>query len=323
MTREEIAALRGEMKSAIVAAKKKEDFQETYDKFCELSKNGTLDKSLFRDFGWLIFYRLRALPLNMMLQRKRAMLQYFQLKLERPSLLHSLILSEAVKMKKNSPSGFRFRDFVSMWELENLRPEDWDKIKLPTGKSRNSLVEILIGTYVREIVADKAPATDDFVQLLEKAVSIYKSNPHLPLYKAQVMVSVGKTEDASAFYKVLLKRWPKKFFLWARAEELLPPKELSLRIAFLSKAIFHIREQAFLGDIRLKLAYLLQKQGLYSYALFELTQYERYYQSQNWHIKPWHETLKNLIEGKSQGVNTVPTPYAEFLPLADRYINEL
>lgn len=317
----ETEILRRELRSAIEAAKRKADTTDEYGKFSELFKNNSLDPSLYRDFGWFIYYKLRATPHNMVLQRKRLMHLYLKLLLERPSLLHSLILFEAVIMKKNSPSGFRLKDFVAMWGLENLRPEDWEKKRLENGRTKNSLVENLIFVYVREITADNIAAPDDFICLLDKATNLYGSNTNLPVYKAMTLVSSGKTDEALACYKTLLKRWPKKFFLWNKAEKLLPCADLDLRIAFLSKAISYVKDDGLLGDTRLDLADLLITKGLLANALHELLQYERYYFSQNWRIKDRQENLLRLVKNSAPNILPSPTPYADFLPLADQYLS--
>ena len=337
MTNEEYADLKKEMKLAIAAAKRKEDPFAAYEKFCNLFRSADLDSSLYRDFGWLIYYLLRAKPHNMVLQRKRLLLQYLKLNLERPSLLHSLILFEAVVMKKNSPSGFRLKDFVAMWGLENLRPEDWVKKKLENGRLSNSLVENLIGTYVKEVINDNTQASDEFISLLDKAMATYRSNSHLPLYKARALVSAARNDEALSQYKTMLRRWPKKFFLWSETEELLPRSDLDLRIAFLCKTISYVRDESFLGDIRLRLADLQIRKGLYTNALYELMKYERYYMSQNWRLKDCHETLLNraihsapyapsIPTPYTRAIPTpyapsIPTPYADYLPLADRFLS--
>lgn len=322
MTAEETRVLKRELKAAIEAGKQRQSVRETFEKFSALSKGKALDPSLHRDFGWLIYYSLRNTPLNSMLPRKRMLLLYLNLEMERPSLLHSLMLGEALKMKKTVPSQFRLRDFVALWGIENLREEDWEKFKPDKGHSPNSLVENLIGAYAKEIKSDKAEAPDEFGTLVDKAIETYRSNPHLPLYKGMVLVSQGKREEALEHYKTLLRRWPKKFFLWSNAEELVPYKNLDVRIALLCKAMSMIRDRAFIGDIRLRLANAFYKKGLYANARYELEEYIRYYTSQGWKIKNWCETLKARVEAAAPNQPAAPTPYADYTPLADRFIKE-
>lgn len=293
---------------------------DLFDRLVELHNSDNLDQSLFLNFGWLIYYKLKHTPLSSVLPRKRLLIRYLNLDLERPSLLHSLILNEAVKLKKNSPSQFRFRDFVELWGIPNLRDEDWEKFKPENGHAPNSLVENLIGVYTREIKKDGAEASEDFMNLLDKAIESYRSNPHLPLYRPIVLESQGRKEEALVCYRNLLKRWPRKFFLWSRAEELLPRADLDMRIALLCRAVTLVRDKSFLGDIRLRLANLLIRKGLHHYAKHELNQYLQLYSSQGWHIKNWHDTLCRRTETASPGVTPVPTPYDSLMAPASRFL---
>lgn len=317
---EEARVLKARLKAGIQAAKRKEDAGEIYGKLTGMFKDGTLDRSLYHEFGWLIYYLLRNTPLNSVLPRKRLMHLYLLLELERPSLLHSLILVEALKLKKKSPAQFRLRDFMTLWGIENLRDEDWVKAKTDTGRLQNSLVENLIATYIKEIKRNKCQVTDSFLIMLERAIQTYPSNPNLPLYKAIALASQGRRKEALMQYKTLLRQSPKKLFLWSDTEELLPPSELDTKIALLCKALTSVRDMCSLGEIRLRLANLLYRKGLYANARYELDQYERFYNTQRWRVNRWGETLRQRLDSVAPDASSDPTPYDLFLPDVDRFL---
>lgn len=320
MEEKEKRELRKEIKAATELARSGKQTTELYDRLSTLHKSGHLDRDLFLNFGWLIYYNLKYIPVNNVLPRKRLMVQYLNLDLERPSLLHSLMLVEAIKLKKKSPAQFRFRDFVELWGLANLRDEDWENFKPENGRAKNSLVENLIGVYVHEIGKDHAVASEEFSRLLDKAIEIYRSNPHLPLYRAVMLEAQGRKEEALTCYCSLLKRWPRKFYLWSRAEALLPASDLDTRIALLCKAVTLARDKTFLGDIRLRLANVLHRKGMHHHAKHELNQYLRLYTSQRWQIKNWHETLSRRVEAAAPGVAPVSTPYDSFMAPAMQFL---
>lgn len=322
MTAEDTKAMKSQLQEAIAAGRQRLRIGDRFEKFSTLYQGNRLDRSLHGDFGWLIYYQLRNTPLNSILPRKRLLLLYLRLELERPSLLHSLMLAEALKMKRNSPSQFKILDFLALWGLENLREEDWEKFKPDKGQSHNSLVENLIATCALELKGKQRSAPDDFSILVDRAVDIYKTNPNLPLYKGLVLVSQNRREEALAYYKTLLRRWPKKFFLWSQAEDLVPYMEFDLKIALLCRAMNMSRDRAFLGDIPLRLANVLCKKGLYGNARYELEEYIRYYTSQGWKIKPWCDVLLARVKAGAPNLPANPTPYSDFLPLADRFITE-
>lgn len=316
----ETSDIRRELREGVKAAKEKKWMGELYLRLADMHKEGSMDPSLLTDFGWLIYYQLRQTLPNNVLQFKRMLLQYLKLGLESPSLLHSLILSEAIKLKKASPSQFHIKEFSEMWGLDHFREEDWAKFKPENGHVLNSLVENLIGTYAKELKTERKPASDEFAALVDRAIKAYPSNPHLPLCKAIVLESQDKKEEALTHYKTLLRRWPKKFYLWGMAERMLPVQDIDTRMAYLAKAITLVRGQNFLGDLRLRMANLLIRKGMYAHAKYELEQYKKYYFSQGWRIKRWCETLEQRLRTAFPAFSSLsaePTPYDPLLRLAD------
>lgn len=87
---------------------------------------GQLNSQLYQDYGWLMYYALKQTAVGDAHQRKTLLNQYLQLDLPKPSILHSVILVEAIKVEQNTPLQFRIRDFIRIWGLENLRDEDWE-----------------------------------------------------------------------------------------------------------------------------------------------------------------------------------------------------
>lgn len=64
------------------------------------------------------------------LEMRQLLAQYLKLSdLEKPSLLHSLILFQVVKHYAHFPD-FNFTAFFSLWGPKNLRPEDWKATKV-------------------------------------------------------------------------------------------------------------------------------------------------------------------------------------------------
>lgn len=207
-----------------------------------------------------------------------------------------------------------------MWGIENLRDEDWVKAKTDTGRLQNSLVENLIATYIKEIKRNKCQVTDSFLTMLERAIQTYPSNPNLSLYKAIALASQGRRKEALMQYKTLLQQSPKKLFLWSDTEELLPPSELDAKIALLCKALTSVRDMCSLGEIRLRLANLLYRKGLYANARYELEQYEHFYNTQRWRVNRWTETLRQRLDSVAPDAASDPTPYDIFLPDVDRFL---
>lgn len=64
------------------------------------------------------------------LEMRRLLAQYLKIEgIEKPSLLHSLILFQVMKYYAKF-SDFNFTSFFRMWGIHNLRPEDWRSTKV-------------------------------------------------------------------------------------------------------------------------------------------------------------------------------------------------
>ncbi|MGN0213248.1 MAG: tetratricopeptide repeat protein, partial [Muribaculaceae bacterium] len=244
-----------ELKTAVENAKNGGDAITSHKQISIFYNNGELDKQLYEDFGWLTYYALKQTNLNEVKNRKILLSLYLQLNLSKPSILHSLILSEAVKIEKNTPLQFRIRNFVRLWELENLRNDDWEQFSTDGGNTMSSLVEKLISVYAKEVKTDHVEAPDEFCQLVDEALEKFPGNQNLPLYKAGVLISRGKIDEALSYYKDMILQSPSKFFLWDQASSLV--QDIDTKIGLLCKALTCGVEDNFIVNVRLTLAKLL------------------------------------------------------------------
>lgn len=108
------------------------------------------------DTGWRIYRYLMTHYKEMSSAEARTLLNcYMKLPCTRPSLLHSCILSVAMKMKEQFPD-FRFVAFVNLWNQGNvngcLRQEDWQTSTGKDGKAYPALVEKLVHIYAHELL---------------------------------------------------------------------------------------------------------------------------------------------------------------------------
>lgn len=306
-----------EIKDALAQAKNGADITGTYSKILEAYNSQSLDKSLYSDFGWMVYYVLKRTPLNNAYARKTLLNQYLMLELPKPSLLHSLILGEAIKIEKNTPLQFRIRDFIRLWGLENLMEDDWKQFKTDQGHFLPSTVEKLIGAYAKEIKTDRVVAPPEFNDLVDKALTIYPNNQNIPQDKAVVLMSQGEKGKALECYKDLILKYPSKFYLWSQVAEL--TDDIDIKLGLLCKAITLGVEDTFLGGIRLKIASILLAKGLYANARYELDQYKETYTSQGWNLKAEYWHLLNQVS-TVQATDSNSSLYAQFCPEADKFI---
>lgn len=130
----------------------------------ELSKNGNNKEALaifknlisqnrltelhHENYGWIIYRYIKAEESNLSSVEVRTFLRdYMNLKNERPSMLHSMILNFALNYSKTH-SDFRFYNFFLLWNPDNLRYEDLND-GYRDGKSIPSLISRICREFVK------------------------------------------------------------------------------------------------------------------------------------------------------------------------------
>lgn len=107
------------------------------------------DPQVCAHYGWIIVKALNAESENLGSDLCRQLLaDYFKLPLERPSRLHSAILSAATKVASLYPE-FRFIPFLRLWDLRNLRPEDYEPVIAEHSQEGQSIRSTLPSLFSR------------------------------------------------------------------------------------------------------------------------------------------------------------------------------
>lgn len=306
-----------EIKAAVENAKTGADAISAHQQATIWYNDGQIDSRLYPDFGWLTYYALKQTALGESQKRKILLNQYLRLNLPKPSKLHSLILGEAIKVEQNTPLQFRIRDFIRLWGLENLRQEDWEQYRTAEGNTLPSAVERLIGVYAKELKTDGVESPEEFSQLVDKALIKYPKSQNMPYFKATVLISQGKIQEALTYYKSLILQYPSKFYLWHQTAELVD--DIDTKIGLLCKALTCGADDEFLGGVRLRLASLLCQIGKKENAKYELEKYRETYLSKGWNLKPdfWQAYNPLSSEGKANDNKMI---YSEYAVKADEFI---
>lgn len=279
--------------------------------------NALMQKTLSSIRHWRIYYALRQTPLEQTADRKKLIFHYLNMNPERPSVLHSLILGEAVKVERSAPLLFRIRDFMRMWGYENLRDEDWEQFRTNDGKVLPSPVEKLIGVFAKELKTDHVAAPDEFSELVDRALAQYPKSQNLPYSKAIVLISRGRADEALRYYKDLIMRFPSKFYLWSQSAELV--NEPNLKIGLLTKALTCGAEDEFIGSVRLSLAALLISNRMLPEAAYELTRYRETYQRNGWGLNSGYWDLHNRLSAVTPAADNSEL-YGRYAGIADEFV---
>lgn len=304
-----------EVNRAVEESKAGVNALRNYQSVERLFSNGQLAPSLFQKFGWLIYYALRHTDTSHVQLRKEMLCHYLQLNLAKPSLLHSSILREAIRTERDTPLQFRFRDFIRLWGLENLTDDDWQQYKTEEGNTLLSTVEKLIGVYAKELKTDNVAATEEFAALVDRALEKYPNSQNMPYFKATVLISLERRDEAVGYYRDLILCFPSKFYLWQQTAELVD--DPNIKTGLLCKAVTSGGDEQFLGGVRLALAQQLIEAGEMESGRYELDRYHDLYQSRGWGVKTKYWELFNHVRNVTAAADN-----REIYSIYSRYADE-
>lgn len=281
-------------------------------------------------FGWIIYYALHQAPSGDIRARKNMLATYLKLQLERPHKLHSMILTEAIRLYKDSRDSafgrrkedvedFAIDKFVELWDLKNLREGDWKRKDLD-GKIMSSTAEKLITVLTDRLEEIHKPAPEEVVAVVDKAIGLYPDSFTLYAQRATMEVLAGRKDSAMALLRKAVLLAPGKFFLWSKLASLVDTStDMRLHVALLYKAKKAPGPEQFKGRISLSLANALAGADCHAEALWELENVERQYNSNGWHMPALYHKLKKTIPGGTASRNPEEI-YLKVAHLADEYI---
>lgn len=272
-----------------------------YTTVSSIYNDGRLPDDQTNAYGWIIYYSLKQQSDNdverLVVERKRRLMRYIELGLPSPSLLHSLILSEAVRIERTTPLKFVLHNFFDLWGgSAKLRPEDWEQFEGEHG-TLPSLVEKLITVYLKEVMTDGRDPSEDFVALIDKALETFDNNQNLPRQRAQIYLHFNQKDKAIDLYRKQLKRNASRYYLWAELAALV--EDADTRLALTCMALSIKTKEDFLGKIRIFLAEQLCDRNEYALAAGQLALVRRCYERQGWHIPPTIAKVSDRIPAET------------------------
>ena len=293
-----------------------------YSQIASHLEAGTIPHKSHYATGWIIYYALHQSMDKEIAGRKKMLANYLKLKVTVPHKLHSMILTEAIRLYKNAkdssfnseasikdngkncsdaynkdqkPAIFSIVAFSKLWDLANLREGDWRRKEF-NGKRLSSTVEKLVTIYVDETEQTGKIPSDDFLTVLDKAQTEYSGSANILSQRAAVFSICGEKENAKRLLRKALLLSPGKFYLWSKLASLYDPEESPhLRVALLYKALKAPGPDQFKGRIRLSIADILASRGAFPQTLWELQRVKSTYETNGWHLPGNYATISRKI----------------------------
>ncbi|WP_417419518.1 DUF7017 domain-containing protein [Hoeflea sp.] len=191
-------------------------------------------------------------------QARRNLNIYMKLSVDRPSPLHSCMLKIAWQLA--SDNHLDLPAFVSLWGLENLLPDDYDRFTTTEGKTFPALAEKVVQRAAKDAAAaGNTRAIAVLMPHLEAMMARYPDNVWFRQNLVKFLASLGRHDEAREQAILFARGKSQDFWAWDLLGDL--QIDPDLRIACYCKGLLCPSEEDFVGRLRLKLARELSTQG--------------------------------------------------------------
>lgn len=223
--------------------------------------DGCADRDAQNGFGWELFKHSKELMAveNVNLGAvKRNLNDYLKLDVEKPSLLHACVLQLAAKLAGQDK--FSMLVFSRLWNLEYLRPEDFERYRAEDGKEYPSLAERVIQQAGKEAAgSDNAQEQNYILPHIDAAIERFPDNIWLKLDKAKVLLSLGLHDEALAFGLQVAKAKSNDYWAWGLLGDIVSRSDQEAALGCYCKALSCPADDKFTGKIRIKVAQRMQE----------------------------------------------------------------
>jgi tetratricopeptide (TPR) repeat protein len=230
------------------------------------------DREAQTGFGWELYFHskeLMAATNDNFGAVKRNLNDYLKLDVEKPSSLHSRILQLAATLAGQDK--LSMLAFSRLWNLDYLRPEDFERFRAEGGKEYPSLAEKVIQQAGKEAAASNNSREQEHVlPRLDAAIKRFPDNVWLKLDKAKVLLSLGMHNEALTFGLAVAKAKPYDYWAWGLLGDIVSRTDGEAALGCYCRALSCPAEDKYTGKIRLKVAQRMLENNDLSAAKFEV-----------------------------------------------------
>lgn len=204
---------------------------------------------------------------------------------ERPGMLHSLLLTQILKVGKVWPG---FLEFARWWGPEYCRPEDKETYKADNGKSLPSMEMRLFYAIGRE-ASHRADELDS--RLLEWAedqlqvgLSIAPDDQWLHYYKSKQLLDKGKFVEAREWMMPVVRRQQRAAWVWSLLGQTFELTDADKAITCYFRAIQVAGQPQEVANTRIALARLLASAERFDEAAVQISKALEYRSQNNYSV---------------------------------------
>ena len=266
-----------------ITALRKDDKLDEAEKLASSEFEENADNKFFQSaYGWVIYFRLKNiiedLQANKINRGKSISLLnnyinlYAKLDLiDRPDLLHSMILMQVLKIDNDWD---RFLGFAKWWGVDNFREEDFKSIEVKNGKKLTSLYLRFYYRLGRTLISQYSNVNHEVKEWaenqLESILSQNNNDQWLRLYSCKLMLLKGDSEGALKLVKQILMKKSQEFWAWSLLGDIICVTDSKQAILCFQHAVNLSKIPTAVVNVREKLAKLLTLESRYPEATVQI-----------------------------------------------------
>lgn len=230
--------------------------------FTELMAKGVLTDDDKTAFGWELYRSIQAIFQTAAGQDltpgaigtvKRHLNTYLKLGIAEPSLLHSCMMQQAVRLSHGDH--LRLAAFARLWGLDSFRPEDFEESRPDDGRTFPPLAETVLQRASKEAAKGGSPAEMSYIlPYIERGLEQFPDNVWLKLNLVKLLRGVERLEEARRLAVEFARSKAGEYWTWELIGDL--ETESAMRLSCYAKALTCSEDDTFVGKLRLKFAAL-------------------------------------------------------------------
>lgn len=183
----------------------------------------------------------------------------------RPHRYYSVLLEAFVSARE---AGGRIwpglLEFMEWWRLENLLPEDYERVRICNGRMMPSLAERAYTAYVKALLEEvgagrRIADAEAFVYELDMLGESHPEFQYTLYHKTLLLKSLGKLAEAVTSAREFVKRKQNEYWSWSMLGDIVDDD--ALRLSCYCRALTCRTDPGLLVNVRQKAAVLMAARG--------------------------------------------------------------
>lgn len=201
-------------------------------------------------------------------------------------------------------------DFFEWWNLNNLRPEDYQPVEIAKGRSIMSVAERAYIAKSKALIRMKdLGLIEEFLPEMDELMNSHPKMTYPGYFYGKLLLTLGSTpEDALRVIVPFARKKASEFWVWQLLSDVFT-NDQEKQLACLLRAVHCKTQESFLGKVRIKLADLFIRRNELPQAKFQIDKVTQCYLSHGWHLpheidywihQPW---INSIVASDESPIN--------------------